>query len=211
MIKIALFGATGGTGRTFLEQALREAYTVKALVRTPSKLDLEHPNLLVIPGDVLDYKSVLSTLRDCDIVVSLFGQVKDSPRDLQTRGTENILKAMQASGIERIISLSGGGLPFPAKDQPKLADRLIRGIMKLAVPHILEDAQQHAALLKASDRSWMVVRAPRLINAPAKGNYRVGWVGVNASTKIARPDLAHFILKQVADFEYPQQMPFVSY
>jgi hypothetical protein len=39
----------------------------------------------------------------------------------------------------------------------------------------------------------------------------VGWVGVNASTKIARADLANFILKQVESNEYLYTMPFVSY
>jgi hypothetical protein len=36
-------------------------------------------------------------------------------------------------------------------------------------------------------------------------------VGVNASTKIGRADLADFILTQVEDNTYLRQMPFVSY
>jgi len=38
---------------------------------------------------------------------------------------------MKGKNVERIISLSGGGLPFPEKDEPKFADKLIRTIMKI--------------------------------------------------------------------------------
>ena len=46
--------------------------------------------------------------------------------------------------------------------------------------------------------------------AQAGGTYRVGWVGVNASTRIRRADLADFILTQVDDRQYLRQIPFVS-
>ena len=52
---------------------------------------------------------------------------------------------------------------------------------------------------------------PRLTDQPHTGRYRVGWVGVNASTSIGRADLAEFILKQVNSDEFVGQIPFVSY
>jgi putative NADH-flavin reductase len=154
---------------------------------------------------------VEQTVKDCDIVVSLFGQVKDSPEWLQTDGTKNIVEAMKKAGVEKIISLSGGGLPFPEKDKPKIADKIIRFIMKLAVPKILNDAIEHHKVLLESGLKWSIVRGPRLTNESKKGQYREGWVGVNASTKISRADLADFILKQVEDEQYHFQMPFISY
>jgi putative NADH-flavin reductase len=82
--------------------------------------------------------------------------------------------------------------------------------MKMAVPKILNDAIKHHEVLKSSGLDWTIVRAPRLTNGPRLGNYRVGWVGVNASTKISRSDLADFILTQVEDNSFNFQMPFVS-
>ena len=117
---------------------------------------------------------------------------------------------MQQHGIRRIISLSGGGLPYH-EDRPKLADRLIRGIMRLAVPHVLTDAQGHADVLRQSGLAWEIVRGPRLTTEPARGRYRVGWVGVDASTSIGRADLADFILRQVETEGFIEKMPFVSY
>lgn len=211
MKKIALFGATGLTGRQFLEQALAAGHEVVALVRNPAKLALNHPLLHVIPGDVLDAQAVARTVQGTELVVSVFGHVKGSPEWLQTHGTQNILTAMEQAGVKRIISLSGGGLPFPEKDKPKFPDLLIRTIMKIAVPKVLNDAIRHHQVLAASDRQWVIVRGPRLTNEPARGSYRVGWVGVNASTSIGRADLAHFILRLVNDTAFDKQMPFVSY
>lgn len=211
MKKIALFGGSGKTGQEFLKLALENGDSLKALARTPSKISQQSPKLEVIQGDVLNSTDVEKVVEGTDLVVSLFGQVKGSPKDLQTRGTTNIISAMKKYGLNRIISLSGGGLPFEEKDQPKFPDKLIRGIMKLAVPHILKDAQDHFELLQASGLDWIIVRGPRLLDGPPRGEYRVGWVGVNASTSVRRADLADFILKEVHNQQFSHSMPFVSY
>ena len=210
-MNIALFGATGQTGKEFLDVALKNGHEVEALVRTPSKLEPSSETVTVIEGDVLVYDDVEETIADADIVVSLFGHVKGSPDWLQTDGTQNIVKAMKAHGVNRILSLSGGGLPFPVKDQPGIADKMIRLIMKVVAGQILEDAKKHAEGLRDSGLDWTIVRAPRLTNGERKGEYREGWVGVNSSTSISRKDLADFILKEVNEHDYSIQMPFVSY
>ncbi|HEV7346892.1 SDR family oxidoreductase [Telluribacter sp.] len=211
MKKIALFGASGQTGMEFVTIALDKGYQVNALVRTPEKLSIKHQNLEVFKGDVLNQKDVQTVIKGCDVVVSLFGHVKGSPEWLQTNGTKHITSAMKQEKVDKIISLSGGGLPYPEKDQPKFPDKMIRFIMKIAVPKILNDAVEHHKVLANSDLKWIIVRGPRLTNDKKAGTYRVGWVGVNASTKIARADLADFILKQIEDEQFHFQMPFVSY
>ena len=72
----------------------------------------------------------------------------------------------------------------------------------------LADAAGHAEVLQASGLDWEIACGPRLNDQPHTGRYRVGWVGVNASTSIG---LAEFILKQVNSDEFVWQMPFVSY
>ncbi len=211
MKTLALFGGTGQTGSEFLNLALEKGYKVRALVRTPEKLPSTHTHLEILKGDVLSPQDVLRTVQGCDVVVSLFGHVKGSPAWLQTNGTKHIVSAMEQCGVKKIISLSGGGLPYPEKDAPKFMDRLIRTVMKIAVPKILNDAIEHHKVMANSTLKWVIVRAPRLTNDRKRGAYRVGWVGVNASTQIARADLADFILQQVEDDTYMHQMPFVSY
>ncbi len=207
---IALFGATGKTGRHVLAQALEAGHTVRALARRPESIDTTHDRLTVIAGDVLDAAAVRETVRGADVVVSVFGQVKGSPPTLQTDGTQNIVDAMGAQGIRRIISLSGGGLPAEGHDQPKTPDKIIKWLLQRISPQVLADAEGHLAVLRASGLDFTVVRGPRLTDAEPTGQYRVGWVGVNASTQIARGDLARFILTQVDDPQFIGELPFVS-
>lgn len=209
MKTIALFGASGKTGQQFLPVALAAGYRVQALVRTPAKLTAQ-PNLEIIAGDVLNAADVTRTVQGSDVVVSLFGHVKGSPAGLQTDGTRHLVAAMRQHGVRKVISLSGGGLPYE-EDQPKVPDYLIRGIMKLVVPKVLNDAIAHAEVLRQSNLDWIIVRGPRLTDEPRQGKYRVGWVGVNASTKVGRADLADFLLTQVEDDAMVGKMPFVSY
>lgn len=211
MKKIALFGASGKTGSEFLKLALANGYQVSALVRNPDAISTKSLNLKLYKGDVLVKADVEKVVEGADVVVSLFGHVKGSPEWLQTNGTILIIDAMKQFGVQRIISLSGGGLPYKEKDQPKFVDNLIRFIMKVAVPKILNDAIKHHEVLAKSGLKWVIVRGPRLTQEPKKGTYRVGWVGVNASASIGRADLADFILKQVEDESFNGQMPFVSY
>lgn len=160
---------------------------------------------------MLNTGDVAKSIENTQAVISLFGHVKNAPDWLQTKGTQNIIAAMKNQSISRIISLSGGGLPYPAKDQPKFADKMIRVIMKVAVPKILNDAIAHHKVLEASHLNMTIVRGPRLTDEPEKGDYRVDWVGVNANTKIGRADLAHFVLKVLQENTFYKQMPFVSY
>lgn len=209
MTTIAVFGASGRTGRRVVQRALAGGATVRALVRTPEKFQLKSPQLTVIAGDVLDAAAVDQVVTGSDAVISVFGHAKNSPPDLQTEGTRNIVAAMTARGVTRIVSLSGGGLPAP-QDRPKLADKVIRFLLRRLSPQVLDDAIAHHGVLADSSVDWTIVRGPRLAEGSARGSYRVGWVGVNASTQIDRDDLADFILTQVTDTTFVRQLPFVS-
>lgn len=214
MTTIALFGATGKTGGRVLDRALATGHEVRALVRDPAKLDpakLDRagPALTVIRGDVTDAASVAETVAGADVVLSLFGQVQGSPKTLQTDGTRVIVEAMHRADVRRIVSLSGGGLRDP-RDEPKAADRVIRLMLKLFAGDVLADAEGHLAILRDSGLDWTVVRGPRLTEQPGNGTYRQGWVGVGTGTAISRDDLADFILTQVDDRTFVEQLPFVS-
>ncbi|REG77549.1 NAD(P)-dependent oxidoreductase [Algoriphagus antarcticus] len=145
----------------------------------------------MVKGDVLDFDTINKTIEGCDLVVSLFGHVKASPERLQTNGTENIIKAMKQTGLTETISPGGSGLPFPEKGQPKFPDKLIRLIMKLVFPKIINDAIRNAEVTKNSGLDWVIVGGPKLTDGEKKGNYR----------SMSRANLADFILKIVESSE----------
>jgi putative NADH-flavin reductase len=209
-LSVALFGITGRTGLPLAKRLLSEGIAVRGLARTPEKISLQDERLTIVKGDALNAQAVRAMIDGADIVVSTLGQGKGSPPTLLTDATRNILQAMREAGTQRIISLTGGGVPFE-KDQPKIADNLIRFIMRTFTKDLLNDAIAHAELIRTSGLTWTIVRAPRLTNDPAKGSYRVGWVGVNASTVISRNDLADFMFREIQSPQHTGTMPFVSY
>ena len=209
-MKLAIFGATGRTGKPLLEQALQAGNEVAVLIRTPSKLTIQHPKLTIVQGDVLNPADVEKVVQGSDAVISVLGQSKDSPKDLLTRAITNIIAAMEKYGIKRLVSLTGAGVADP-HDRPKLANHLIKAALKLMSGHVLKDAENHADMIRKSNLDWVIVRGPMLTEGPHTGNYRVGWVGVNTSARISRADLADFLLKQATDMTYLRQTPMVSY
>lgn len=209
MTRVTLFGATGRTGRRVLELLLRGDDEVSVLVRDPARLTVRTDGVRVVVGDVADRRAVDEAVAGAEVVLSLFGHVKGSSPTVQTDGTRNIVAAMQAHGVSRVISLSGGGVPAPG-DRPKLADNVIRMLMRMVARTMLSDAVAHVGVLRDSGLDWTVVRAPRLTEAPGTGRFRVGMVGVDASTSISRDDLADFLVAQVTDRRHVHELPFVS-
>jgi len=210
MATIALFGATGKTGCRVLDRALTAGYEVRALARDPARLAVTSDRLAVITGDVTDPAAVEQTVAGTDAVLSLFGQVKGSPKTLQADGTRVIVDAMRTHGVTRLVTLSGGGLRDTAVDRPGAGDTIMRFLLKTMAGHVLADAEAHLEVLKASGLEWTVVRGPRLTEQPGKGSHRVSWVGVGTGMQISRDDLADFILTQVTDLQFVHRMPFVS-
>ena len=210
MTIIALFGATGKTGTHILSQALQKGYQVRALVRDTAKLTVVHPHLTVVQGDALVAADVEKTIQGSDVIISALGHVKNSPAWIQTDATKNMVAAMKKYGVKKIISLSGAGVPFE-KDKPKFIDNLVRTIMQLTVPSILNDGIEHAKVLQNSGLDWIVVRGPMLKDGAKKGGYKVTFVDKKSGISINRADLAEFMLAQIDDNTYLKQMPVVSY
>ncbi len=208
-MKLAIFGATGRTGLPLVRQALKAGHDVVGLVRNPAKMSIQHPHLTLVQGDVLNESDVEKVVQGADAVISVLGQEKGSPANLQTAGIHNIIVAMKKYGVSRLVSLTGAGVDAP-QDQPKLINHIIKFALKTMAAQVLKDGAQHVEEIRASGLDWVVVRGPMLNEGPHTGKYRVGWVGVNTGARISREDVADFLLKQVTDTRYLQQMPMIS-
>ncbi|MFB4271502.1 NAD(P)-dependent oxidoreductase [Nonomuraea sp. GTA35] len=72
-MRVTVFGATGGIGRLLVQQLLDAGHQVTALVRSPAKLTLTHPNLNVIAGQLSDTAAVRQSVQGTDAVISALG------------------------------------------------------------------------------------------------------------------------------------------
>lgn len=211
MRKIAVFGASGKTGKLFTELALKNGYEVKAFVREPSRLGIQHSKLQVIQGDTSDPIKVAETINATGAVIDLIGPGKGSPPELQRSATRNILHAMGQNNVKRLILLAS--LPFgilDPKDRPTLMNRFMMFTAKTLMGAMVEDARGHVDLVKHSEMDWTIVRAPGLIDEPSQGQYHIGYLNGNTGKSIGRPDVAAFMLDVLKNDKYVRQMPLLS-
>jgi NAD(P)-dependent dehydrogenase (short-subunit alcohol dehydrogenase family) len=57
-MRIAVFGATGSTGRSLVAQALNGGHSVVVCARHPEKLGIAHERLTVVEGDLSDVAAI---------------------------------------------------------------------------------------------------------------------------------------------------------
>ena len=201
--KILIIGATGGTGRQLVQQALDQGHQVTALVRKPEKLKIEHPNLRVMQGNVLDYSSVERAARGQSAVLSALGHKRFLwPTRILSRGTESILRAMKNCQVPRFICETSLGVGN-AVGRLGLPPTLV--FVPLILPFYLWDrVRQEKLIADATAIDWVIVRPPILTNAPACGKYRHGFNVGNYiwPRRISRADVADFMLRRLNDDSY---------
>ena len=201
-MRVLVIGATGGTGRELVQQALTQGHQVTAFVRNPGKLQIEHANLRIAQGDVLDYATVEEAMRGQDAVLSALGHKRFMyPNKIQSEGMRNILRAMQTCDVPRLICETALGI---GNSVGKLGLPHTFFILPLLLHFYMWDKLRQEEVIMASDRDWIIARPGVLKNGRARGNYRHGpdvgnyfWPVV-----IARADVADFMLKQLQDDTY---------
>lgn len=191
-MKIAVFGATGRVGGRFVEYALAAGHTVRALVRDPAKLETR-AGLEILPGDVLNPEDVARTISGCDAVVSgLGGAGVQDPGDAQSQGMRNIVAAMQALGVRRVLGVAGGGILESAAgglrhDQPGFPEVF----RKVSLKH-----QEAWQAMRDADVDWTMIATGDIVAGERTGVYRrLEEYLPEGSRTISVEDVADFLLR----------------
>ncbi|XP_063793761.1 flavin reductase (NADPH)-like isoform X2 [Pseudophryne corroboree] len=131
---IALFGATGMTGKVILAQALDAGYNVTVLVRDPARLPTNKKPARIIVGDVLNKSDVSKTVEGQDAVIIVLGTGTDlafllwdiarvPPRLLPvTEDHIRMHQVLKGSGLDYVAVLP----PHIAADKPLTADYTVK-------------------------------------------------------------------------------------
>lgn len=200
--RILIVGATGGTGRQLVAQALERGYIVTVLVRNPAKLPIDHPQLKVLRGDVLDYQFVEAAMAGQEAVVCALGHKRYfSPNRILSTGTGNLLRAMLACGVKRLVCETSLGIGDSAG---RMGLYYTFFVIPVILPLYFWDKTRQEQLIAASSVEWVIVRPGVLTNGPKRGAWRDGFrVGHFIWTRrISRTDVAEFMLNQLADNRY---------
>jgi len=134
-VKLAGLGATGGVGRQVVTQALATGHHVTAYVRKPAKLDLTHPNRTVIAGELTDRDAVHRAVHHADAAISALGPPLDRKATGMplVDGTNTIVDAMRAEGVERYIGNATPSLRDP-RDTKSLLGRIVPIMGRTLIP-----------------------------------------------------------------------------
>lgn len=216
-MRIAVFGATGRTGRPLVEQAVGRGHEVIAFVRDETGLPSTVRNddrVRVVEGDAYTDAGVDRAIggddTPVDAVVSVLAQSSESPDDLLTEAGRHILASMGHHGVERLVTLVGAGVREDG-ESVSLGGKVMGGLLKLLARSVLEDARDQVEALRASDARWTVVRAPRLTEGAHTGAFRHGTdLSLGVRDTAARANVAEFIIDCLEDDVYVHEMPKIA-
>ena len=194
-MNLLILGATGRTGQKILSRALNQDHRVTVLVRDPSKINLQHPKLTVIKGDVLDRKILLDAMQGQDAVISGLGRGQSlRSNNLITNAVNNIIPAMQESNVKRLIFLSG----FGVGETFKQANLIQKIIFKSFLLSIYSDKALAEKKIRSSELDWTLVYPVQLIDTPASSKYESAEnLPMKGIPRISREDVADFILLEL--------------
>lgn len=207
-MKIIVFGANGGIGSKVVEQALGAGHHVTAVVRRPSSITLQHPQLTVVQGDVLDLHSVQSAMAGQEAVISSIGIHKDEPTTIYSGGIANIIRAMQANNVQRLLCISASGL-----DPGPLYQRIVAKLFLCRMfKHSYTDLVRMEAEVRATSLNWTIVRPPRLTDNERLGHYKIA---VNKhlpnGVTLSRADTADYMVKHLTDTQSYRSLVEIAY
>jgi uncharacterized protein YbjT (DUF2867 family) len=195
-MNLVVLGATGGTGRLVVEQALAAGHVVTALVRSPEKQTVRNSSLRVIAGKATDAGDVARACEGADAVISTLGGTGSVIAD----STRAILEAAHKTGVKRVVVLSSF---FVERDRLGPVSRLVTGI---AAGSKIKDKIAGEQLLRQSDLDWTIVYASPLTDGPA-----TGFVEAAEGTKrgiwdrISRSDVAAALVQAATSPQYSRR------
>lgn len=203
-MKISIFGASGKTGILTVFQALNQGHEVTAFARQASKVTIQHHNIHIIEGDILDYDKVRQAVAGQDVVICALGVNKNKPNTVLSEGTRNILNAMDECHVNRFICMSSAGIL--GNDSGFWFGKIF---MPLFLRHVFNDKIRQMKVVQESKAEWVLIRPVGLTDAPKTGKYKIT-LGIPSSSTIPRADVADFMLKLMTDKQYDRQIPAIS-
>jgi putative NADH-flavin reductase len=217
-MNVAIFGASGATGKLLTERCLTAGHSVTALLRTPGKFSLRK-NVNVVKGSPFDLDAVRETIVGADVVLSALGANSLRKEDVLEQAIPQIIAAMQqtesqSKPVTRIIVLgSAGALPDSLDKQPAWRRWIVQNIVyNTLLKHPVASQISQWNNISRSGLDWTMVMPPMLTNGSARGTYRVdGQALPRNGSRIARADVANFMMQQIYNSQWVRKGVYISW
>lgn len=192
-----VIGATGGTGREVVRQAVARGLDVTVLVRGEAPADLPAA-VRVLKGDVRDAAAIAAALDGQDAVVSALGvKLGQKPGRERSESTAALVAAMEQAGVARLVSVSSVGVGPSLATMTKPARTLWP---RMVGQERLDEVARADASITGSSLEWTLVQPPRLVESTKTDAVTVGpATRVAFGSQLSRAQLATVLLNALAD------------
>lgn len=205
---IAVIGGSGKAGKFLVAELIRKEFNVKLLIRNPERLPENHPCLTPLIGSADSYDSILHLMDGCDAVISTLGLGQpNSPADIFTKSTTNVLRALKTLELSRYIVITGLNVDTPL-DRKSMPTQAGTDWMKSHFPQSTANKQQEFELLTKSAADWTLVRLP-MINLTDERHPVQTDLQDCLGSSIGAADLADFLIGQLEDQSLIGKAPFL--
>ena len=206
---VAIFGASGRTGRKVVAAVIARGWTARVLVRKTCAFIGESPKLSVHYGTLDDAQAIRAVVASSDAVCCVFGPRSPYTEIFCAHGMELILDAMRSEGVRRLICQTGAMVGERLKNRTIWFEHLARAFEQRQ-PEAAEDRRRQEAVVRASETDWTIVKPPRLTDGKRTGR---AWIGtdlrVGLLSKISRSDLAEVIVDEIDRPRHQSEAVFV--
>jgi putative NADH-flavin reductase len=180
-MRVAVFGASGRTGRQVVEQGLARGHEIVAFVRDRSKLGIEHEHLELVEGDGREPEAVGRALAGADAVVSVLALTSADREAEHSEATRVVLDATRANGVRRVVITANNDV---------LTDHELTG----EYAAFGREHRRNRAAAEASGLDWTIGAAPWVTDDPSTGAYEAVVDAKAPGRRLAAADFATFVL-----------------
>jgi len=208
-MKVIVFGATGTVGHLAAKRMLKDGHKVTAFARCPKKLKIDHPALTLWAGNALDGEAVTNAVRGHDAAVITLGAGASRKSLIRSKGTMNVIQAMQTHGVQRLICQSTLGAHESWDNLNFVWKHIMFGLL---LRPVFLDHELQENLVRASGLDWTIVRPGAFTDGPETGGYKTGFSAKERQLKlkISRADIAAFLSRQLTDLRYRRHAVAIS-
>ncbi len=170
MATLLVIGASRGIGLETVRRALAAGHRVRAFARGAAAIPVEAPALEKVAGDALDAgRRDVSALTGADAVIQSLG-ASHGPQSILggttifSQATRILIDAMRATGVRRLVAVTGLGAGDSRGHGGFLYDALV---FPLVLKRIYDDKDVQEQMIRASGLEWTIVRPGLADERPA--------------------------------------------
>ena len=175
-MNVVLYGATGNSGSSILQELVSRGHRVTAVSRDTSKLPA---TVTAVQDDLSRVDKIASIIAGADVVISAYAP-PPGDTDALLGVTEREIQAVKIAGNARLIVVGGAGLLEVAPGVSLIASgHLPEQYLPIAKAH-----QKALEILKKSDVNWTYFSpAGYFVPGERTGKFRLGTTNLIADAK----------------------------